>query len=408
MITSLTTRNAPCVALVAGLALILSAAQSRAINLIFQEDFESIPLGSSPTYSFPGPVWSDDPPLGWQVINNLPFPPQGVPEWEGWAFAREDFWKTVGSNGREQFNRAQGTIAVADPDLWNDFNNPANTAGFYNTLLRTPPIPLDTLPDLDDTLRLAFDSSWRGGCCDDGQFFDPGGNNQTAIINVRIDGGNPIEVLRWESAPFYELIDGEPPRPTDQPFNAQGTANMPNEYFRPDVLDERFYLDLSGFLPTSGPAFSEIAAASTGGGSIEIEFGVENAGDDGWWGLDNIQFASMSTIPGDMNIDSIVDMTDVDAFALGLRSEDGYRDTYFGSFPVERGSPDATFNFDDIPWFVSVVESAGSPGAAMALARALAPIPEPTTTVLLFSAAALLVPRRTTVPRRATVSRQTK
>jgi hypothetical protein len=80
-----------------------------------------------------------------------------------------------------------------------------------------------------------------------------------------------------------------------------------------------------------------------------------------------------------MNINDILDAGDFDAFALGMRSTSAYRASYFGEFPVTRGSLDGIFDFDDISWFLNHMDENGAlPGGAGA---GVGQIPEPAATV---------------------------
>jgi len=366
-----------------------------AVNVLFAEDFENVPLFTSPTYQLPA-AWSPVPPSGWDSIDEMPGlgdPQVGVTEFEGWTFWRKQLWQldqVTGDpqggvlNRRQRFDRGEGTIAVADPDTWNDLGNPAER-GRYNTFLITPEIDLTNIPRDDYKLVLSFDTSWQGGCCEDPEF----PSNQTAIIRARVDGGAPLEVFRWESAPFFDNLTG---RPTREPIDATGNANQPNDApVVPREFDERVSISagLSDLLDPPALASLGAAAAASGGGSLQLEFAMEDAGDDGWWAVDNLELASIpAPMDGDLYIDGVLDSLDIDQFAYGLLDERGYEDAWAGESPASRGSPDSVFDFDDIPWFLGVMEAAMVPKPAFALSQALYGIPEPTAGVL--AAAALL------------------
>lgn len=381
----------------AAAVLILSAAPACGLTLLFEENFDTIPLGTATSYGsangIPNVISQDLP--GWDILNEIPgetAPNIGVPEWTGWSFADEAFWRAVGGFygdriGRQTFFRGQNTIAVADPDQWNTpqlgFGDPANQFGFYNSFLRTPVIDLQPRDFQDTRLTLAFDTSWRGECCDDGRALDDtlvNQNNQTAIVRIRVDGGNWEEVLRWESAPFF---DGQG-RPSREPFDPSGNANTQNANFVDYELNERVFITLNDLiggsnfaLLTDGEGFA--AAASAGG--VEVEFGMENAGDDGWWAIDNVQMLSSGELFGDMNLNGMLDVGDYDAFALGMLDTYAYRLDYAGAFPVENGSLDSVFDFDDIPNFLAVMKEVGMPATAFSIA--FFGIPEPSTLALL-------------------------
>ena len=389
-----------------GVCLLALGPTAAAVSLLFQENFEGLPLGPPVDEDFPpADVFTHDPPSGWELINNVPGennPFVGVEEWEGWSFAKKGFWTAVanpagaaGAFGREEFSLGIGTIAVADPDQWNDLGDPANEIGFYNTLLQTPQIPLDQAPRTDDRLVLQFDSSWRGGCCDDGGSFNPQGNNQTAVLFARLDGGPRFELFRWESAEFFD----QQGRPSKEPLDPSGLPNTPNPFFRADNTNERVQIDLSVLLPSAIALLSEsgapFARSSHGGGNLSFEFGMENAGDDGWWAVDNVELASYETLKGDMDLSGVLDEPDIEAFALGLLDSDAYRFAHYGASPVDHGSLDDRFNFDDIPWFTDLMEGAGVASASEALALLFAPsVPEPSSGLLAMAAGAVLLSRR--------------
>jgi hypothetical protein len=326
---------------------------------LFFHNFETappLPLLPSESYStvFPN-AYSHTPPVGW--INDRSGVPTGSgrPEWRGWSFARKSFWDNdlVGGGLRKQFLLGQGTIAVADPKEWNELGNPANNLGFYDTVLSTPFVGLD--PNDQGAIKLSFASSWFGGvCCDDGNET----NNQTAILRLRFTDGSTKIIDRWESAPFVNSLG--------IPSQTQGPGFFPNQFYKAAAPNEMYLSDDLRPLIAGAPL-----------PRARLEFLLLNAGDDGWWAFDNAQLFSLSLVPGDMNIDGAVNDLDIPAFALGVQNVNSYRNAYFGEFPVTRGSPDAVFDFDDIPWFVSLLDASGVGSAAGKVQAALAEVPEP-------------------------------
>lgn len=351
------------------LAVCLVGVTARGNTTLFFENFNSLPLQTSVSYT---PAFANafthTPPTNWvrdaSGVPGVGDPDFGTFEWEGWSFARKGFWDSVGGDARRNFTFGQGTVAVADPDLWNDLGDPANQLGFYNTQLSTPLINFAS-PDTG-ARKIAFDSSWSPQCCDDGKLFDPKGNNQTATLRLRFPNNTTKTIFRWESAPFIDPLG----RPSMNP------NFTPNPFYKSAAPNEKVLIDLSPFL--AGAPFSQ----------GRLEFLLTNAGNDGWWAFDTMQLFSLSLVPGDMNIDGVVDTNDIAAFALGVQNVNGYRDTYFGEFPVTRGSPDAVFDFDDIPWFTTLLESSGVGSAAALVQEALraGAVPEPTGFTLLLLA----------------------
>ncbi len=232
------------------LALVLAVGgvtQAQQTFVLLAEDFEGLPLGPNVDEGLAGEaVWTNVPPAGW--FNDASEVPgigdratDGVTEWAGWGFANKDWWaQTAGDQRRTEFTLGQGTVAIADPDEWDDAGHPAVPAtGTYNVWLSTAPIDLSSARP--GTVKLQFDSSWRPEYDDN--------YHQTANITVSFDGGEKIEILRWES-------------------------NSASPNFKDDnSTNETIVLDI---------------ANPPGAMSMVITFGLFDAGNDWWWAIDNI------------------------------------------------------------------------------------------------------------------------
>ena len=116
---------------------------------LFAEDFEGLVLGPNVDESLAGEeVWTETPPEGW-MIDESGIPGIGDPamdsvtEWAGWAFTYKDWWvQTAGDQDRSQFTLGVGTVAVADPDEWDDQTHADSAAaGWYKTFL-SPTFPI--------------------------------------------------------------------------------------------------------------------------------------------------------------------------------------------------------------------------------------------------------------------------
>jgi hypothetical protein len=216
--------------------------------LLFEEDFESMVLGTSIEESAgTEEVWTDTPPEGW-IIDESGVPgigdlaTDGMTEWAGWAFTNKDWWTSVaGDQRRSEYTLGQGTVAVADPDEWDDTDHPDSAAsGWYKTFLST--LAIDISGAQAGTVQLKFDSSWRP------EFDD--NYHQTANITASFDGAEPIEVLLWESDP------SSPNFKHDQSTNETITVDLDN------------------------PPWAT---------SVVLTFGLFEAGNDWWWAIDNLQ-----------------------------------------------------------------------------------------------------------------------
>jgi len=226
---------------------LVGVAQAQNTYVLLSEDFEGLPLGPNVDEALAGAaVWTDLPPAGWtndaSGVPGVADPTtDGVTEWAGWGFAKKDWWvQTAADQRRSEFTLGKGTVAIADPDEWDDLPHPGPIADNpYDVWLSTSPIDLSSARP--GTVQLKFDSSWRPEYDDN--------YHQTANIKVSFDGAAPIEVLRWESnsaSPNYK---------DDNSTNQTIVVNLPN------------------------PA---------GAASMVLTFGLFDAGNDWWWAIDNI------------------------------------------------------------------------------------------------------------------------
>ncbi|MFZ2149388.1 MAG: hypothetical protein WAV28_19425, partial [Sedimentisphaerales bacterium] len=223
--------------------------------LLFEEDFDSMVLGTTVEES-PGTeeVWTNTPPAGW-IVDNSGVPGfgnlavDGVTEWAGWAFVKRDWWFIVDPQGRDNFQLGQDTIAVADPDEWDDSAHPAgyNVAEDpYDTWLSTPAIDISGAQA--GTVQLKFDSSWRPEFDSD--------YHQSAIVTASFDGGEEIEMLLWLSDP------------SDPKYKPESLANE----------NETVVIDVDN------PPWAT---------SVVLTFGLFDAGNDWWWAIDNVQISGL-------------------------------------------------------------------------------------------------------------------
>ncbi len=142
---------------------------------LLTEGFEFLPLG--PAVDEGGGNGSDfthTPPLNW-VVDNSSMPnggaSGGITEWRGWSFARRDFWSQVDNQNRSDFTLGQGTIAVGDPDEYDD----AAGGGTFNGAMVSRPVKLDGVAA--NSVQIEFDSSFRPE------------NSQVGTLEVTFDSG---------------------------------------------------------------------------------------------------------------------------------------------------------------------------------------------------------------------------
>jgi hypothetical protein len=208
------------------------ASHANATTLL-QQNFNGLTLGPSVNETPAATnVWTKTAPAGWS-IDDSGMPVGGVTEWKGWSFADPAWWSNVaGDQGRSQFTKGTGVIAVADPDEWDDL---PHDAGTYNSFLKTPAISLAGVGA--GSARLRFDSSWMPEVL------------QTATVTASYNGGAATEVLRWES-------EG-------------GNQN----FFKAANTNETVTVSLNN---------------PGGAANVTLSFGMTNAGNNWFWAVDNL------------------------------------------------------------------------------------------------------------------------
>lgn len=207
---------------------------------IWSEDFEGLPLESFQMENLPddiqtldpNTVWTNTPPQDWNIDNSA-MPGGGVTEWQGWSFANKQAWATVaGDQGRFEFTKGTGTVAIADPDEWDDLER---EEGFMVSTLSTPEISLEGF-DASSPVNLTFDSSWRPE------------DTQSARLDVTYSDGSTENLFTWLS------IEGDP-------------------NFHDDNTNETVSIDL---------------AVPSGATSLTLDFTIFDATNDWWWAIDNL------------------------------------------------------------------------------------------------------------------------
>ena len=209
--------------------------------------------------------WTHEPPGNW-TIDNTNMPEVGTIEWRGWSFASMDFWVDAEDQLRSQFTRADGTVAVVDPDEWDDCGNAASF-GSYNSILTSPLIPLTGNP-----IHISFDSHYRQEA------------PQQVYLTVTNVSGEIIETLL-----HYSSNAGSD--------NASG-----------DVLNQRL-------------SFS----VESDEDEIYFNWEMADAGNNWYWAIDNVTIQSHTPPIGDLNYDgdyNIFDLLTLVEILAGVLSPD--------------------------------------------------------------------------------------
>jgi|GEM_PF-2446959 len=159
-----------------------SASEAKEDNYLV-EDFDSLKLGpfeSSTESGGDGTDWTDTAPAGWVMVLGPNHGPtaggSGVKEFNGWTFLDPVSWiNTAPGQGRAEFTKGTGVIAVGDSDEYDD----ADDAKF-DAALSTPAVNIAGVAA--GALYITYDSSWRQ---------EP----QRGKVLVSFDGGAPVVLL---------------------------------------------------------------------------------------------------------------------------------------------------------------------------------------------------------------------
>ena len=312
------------------LALSFATDTSRAV-VLFNEDFSSVTL--TPTFTLANEIpdraaWSDLATAqtngalsGWAdtkegVLGGLDPANSGVREFYGWTFLDKDWWiDTAGDQDRSSWNRGYGTVGVADNDEFDDFSfgpaedqgltndqcdtgatATAGSGGCYAATLTTPQI--DISGQAANSVNFIFDSSWRpeddGARADDPSTpvneFAPG-TPQTGRLEVSFDNGPFQELFTYTS----DNSDGQRTLVTGPVAGQLGVADDGSgNFFAADLELVDQVIDV----PVSNPS---------GASQMRIRFNTYDAGNDWWWGVDNLQAYTDQPGPRDPALKVVID-----------------------------------------------------------------------------------------------------
>ncbi len=263
MVTQKSSRGWLFAGLVAGLGFLPNPAQAQ---LLLNESFEGVTLRPVVTFDTElreRSAWQTvgpSGPVGWTELNlttvNPQSPGSGVTEFAGWRFVNKDWWITTsGDQNRSQFLSGTGIVAVADPDEWDDFGDPAGDEGnldpangLLDSTLITPTISLAGIAA--NAAKVTFNSSWVPE------------DQQLGTLTAVYNRGTPQQssvVLRTYSS-------------------VESSAN-----FKPEALNETVLQDLQN------PA---------GATNVQLEFRLQG-NNDWWWAIDNVKVFTGTNPGGD-------------------------------------------------------------------------------------------------------------
>ena len=233
-------------------------------TVLFEEDFEEVPLDSSINERIKDKkVWSGVPPDGWEITNENP-EDLGMPEWRTWAIVDLEWWTATAEDqrrseftGKHNDGKGIGKGAVSDPDEWDDWelNGDPDALSRWNGHLITPSIKIKGAAA--GSLILTLDSSWRPE------------DTQNGEITVSFDGGKEERILFFQSVG----IDA----------GAHTLVTIPTLKQKEEKINDGEQINETLEIPIDNPA---------GAAEMIISFGVIDAQNDWWWAIDNIQLIS--------------------------------------------------------------------------------------------------------------------
>jgi len=225
---------------------------------LLAQDFELLPLLPFATVGGgDGTDFTHVPPLNFVVDNSL-MATGGVPEYVGWTFFDKGSWIREAGQSRDAFTLGQGTVAVGDPDQFDDVAN----GGAFNGRFVSRPIKLTGVTP--GSVVLEFDSSFRPE------------DSQIGTLDVSFDGGT-----------WVNLLTLNPSNTTNTPPSAGFINRSINEHLTSGVNTA-----VSGDGLGNAP-FSRINNP-VGASSMQLRWGVVGQ-NDWWWAVDNLKITGQVT-----------------------------------------------------------------------------------------------------------------
>jgi uncharacterized protein (DUF2141 family) len=191
--------------------------------------------------------YNDQMPAGWSKETNKPQP---QPVYDGWTQLNKDFWiAEQGGQSRELWTNGSGTVAVMDPDAFDDYSTINDGAEPEHDLEAYTTLPAIDLTDVTaNTVKLNFDSSFRPESVGNLNDEHPDWIGQTALVDVSFDNGET-----WTNVLVKNSENSGPDGSTA-------------------YVDEQLSVDIPN------PA----------GGVMLVRFAIVNSQNNWWWAVDNI------------------------------------------------------------------------------------------------------------------------
>ncbi|MCY2977366.1 MAG: Ig-like domain-containing protein [Planctomycetota bacterium] len=256
---------------------------------VFTQNFDLLPLNPFVSYDTTnvgdGTDFTLVPPINMEVDNSL-MPTGGIPEFRGWSFMDKQPWiNEAGAGGgqsRDQFTLGSGTVAVGDPDQFDDTTN----GGPFNGYILTKPISLAGVAA--NTAVIEFDSSFRPE------------DSQIGELEVRFDGG------AWKN-----LLTLNPSNTVNDAPSATVVNSNINEHIKSGT----------NTLPSSqGKGNIPVGAVGNPSTASNMQFRWHVTGKNTWWwAIDNLKVtATVTGVPFTGISDPTTWNLDIPRLAVGI------------------------------------------------------------------------------------------
>lgn len=165
--------------------------------LVLSEDFDILQSQLQPAVDETGIPpdllgFTHNPPGAW-AIDNSRMELGGTEEWKGWSFATLEFWVAAQDQDRSNFTWADGVLAIADSDEYDDFG-PGPT-GFDSILISMPiSVPADA------AVYVFYDVHYRQEAPAIGEFRISVGGVETVVKRYDTETQNTLEFFTLPAA----------------------------------------------------------------------------------------------------------------------------------------------------------------------------------------------------------------
>ena len=249
-----------------------SSAPTTAATILTQ-NFDLLPLNPFPAGvgGGDGTDFTLNPPLNYSVDNSA-MASGGLAPYRGWSMMGKNSWiGQAGDQSRSAFTKGSGTIALGDPDQFDDAAN----GGPFNSKLISRPIKLTGVAA--NSVVLEFDSSFRPE------------DSQVGTLDVRFDGGAWTNILTLDPTNTSNDAPGDL-----GDFPLPPIASVPANINEHLVSGVNTGVSIGGNDRGKGNAPFRTVQNPVGATTMELRWGVTGK-NDWWWAVDNLKVTGTVT-----------------------------------------------------------------------------------------------------------------